>query len=74
MNKNKQPYEECIRCEKEYKLYDKGTVLGEICGGQLKSGPHKGFVIHSHIFLCKACSKEVIAFLKKHLGKRKFML
>lgn len=74
MGNNKQPYEECIRCEKEYKLYSKGSILGEVHKGQITKGPHKGFVIHSHICLCPKCSKEVLEFIRKHLGQRKFML
>lgn len=74
MPKKMVPYEECIRCEKEYKLHAKGSILGEVHGGTVKKGPHKGFVIHSHICLCPKCSKPVLDFLNKHLGRNKYKL
>ncbi len=71
MRKNSVPKEECIRCEKEYVLDAKGSILGETYGDKVTKGPHKGYVVHSHICLCPKCSKAVLEFLRQHLGENK---
>jgi hypothetical protein len=70
-------WESCVACEKEYKLFSKGSILGEIHygvirGKQITTWPAKvynDYVDHEHVCLCPKCAKAVIEFLKTHFGK-----
>jgi endogenous inhibitor of DNA gyrase (YacG/DUF329 family) len=64
---NKEIKEECTGCGKEYVLYSKATILGEIHYGRSKKQPN--YIDHDHICLCPTCSKKVIQFLKETFGK-----
>jgi len=63
--------EECMQCGKDYELYSKGTLSAETFDGVVPEGPHKGFAVHSHLELCSTCSKPVLSFIRRKLGKNK---
>lgn len=58
-------------CDKDYKLYSKGSIQGQIHYGPLKKLETGNYYAdHEHINLCSKCSINVIKLLKDTYGNR----